>query len=417
MVASVQAIYPALPVVDARQEAYSLLAQLPAGKALQAEVLASLSDGSSVVKFADIPLRMSMNLPVAARVGDRLQLALISMQPRPTFALAPPAGAAPADPEPTVSSAGRLIGSMLQAFHQDNAPTALVGTSPLVPSPAAPAPQVAAALKDTLAFSGLFYESHLRQWVGGERPLTDLLREPQAAFGGGMPRQASPANASAGQSPPPAGRRDLPDAGKPAGSGGLARLFANAYAGVSEWTAKSRAATGLAAPESAPVGSLPPALPAQADATASARKMLDAPADAAALRHVEIGGEPARLISLQLNTLEHQHVAWHGELWPGAPMEWEISEHEADASAQAGEEGKSWQTVVRFELPALGPVAAAIRLTGGRLQMQVTAASDAAAAALRTHGAELAAALEAAGSPLELLAVKRQDQNHERPVR
>jgi hypothetical protein len=65
--------------------------------------------------------------------------------------------------------------------------------------------------------------------------------------------------------------------------------------------------------------------------------------------------------------------------------------------------------VVRFELPTLGVVAASIRLTGGRLQVQVRAAEEDTASLLRTHGNELASALDAAGSPLDQLTVKRDD--------
>lgn len=41
----------------------------------------------------------------------------------------------------------------------------------------------AAALKVAVSRSGLFYESHQAQWVAGERPLSELTQEPQAALG------------------------------------------------------------------------------------------------------------------------------------------------------------------------------------------------------------------------------------------
>lgn len=40
-------------------------------------------------------------------------------------------------------------------------------------------PAVAAELKQAIDSSGLFYESHLRDWSEGKRPLADLAREPQ----------------------------------------------------------------------------------------------------------------------------------------------------------------------------------------------------------------------------------------------
>jgi hypothetical protein len=65
---------------------------------------------------------------------------------------------------------------------------------------------------------------------------------------------------------------------------------------------------------------------------------------------------------------------------------------------------------VRFELPALGSVSATILLTGDRLQIQVRSTSDATVATLRNHGPELANALEAAGSRVDSLLIKQDEQ-------
>jgi hypothetical protein len=129
-------------------------------------------------------------------------------------------------------------------------------------------------------------------------------------------------------------------------------------------------------------------------------------ADAAA-RAETLDSESVRMISLQLDTLEQQRVVWQGELWPGQLMEWEVTK-DAPHSKVADAE-RSWQSVVRFELPTLGAVAASIRLTDGRLQVQVRAAYEGTALLLRAHGDELATALDAAGSPLDLLTVKRDE--------
>ncbi|MEN9864719.1 MAG: hypothetical protein RL748_309, partial [Pseudomonadota bacterium] len=77
----------------------------------------------------------------------------------------------------SLSSAGQLINSLLQAGQ--SAPRAIVGQNAIVPAPDTGSQEVAAALHDTLAYSGLFYESHVSEWVDGKRPITELLREPQ----------------------------------------------------------------------------------------------------------------------------------------------------------------------------------------------------------------------------------------------
>lgn len=77
------------------------------------------------------------------------------------------------------STTGRLISTLLLSAQQQGAPAALLGKTAIVPEPGAPPQKVAAALQDTLAYSGLFYESHVHEWVDGKRPMTELLREPQ----------------------------------------------------------------------------------------------------------------------------------------------------------------------------------------------------------------------------------------------
>lgn len=115
-----------------------------------------------------------------------------------------------------------------------------------------------------------------------------------------------------------------------------------------------------------------------------------------------------QLIPLQLDTLENQRVLWRGELWPGQPLEWEISKDAPQGGDPATPDAEpSWQSVVRFELPLLGKVSGAIRLVGQRLQMQLRTETDAAALALRAHGPQLSDALSATGSPLDFLTVKR----------
>jgi hypothetical protein len=123
----------------------------------------------------------------------------------------------------------------------------------------------------------------------------------------------------------------------------------------------------------------------------------------------DIQPEAATIINQQLNALEHQRVQWHGELWPGMPMEWEISEdRESSGRATDGPES-SWSSQVRFSLPTLGDISASIRLTGDRVHVQIDTGDEAIAGVLRTESPSLADALAAAGSPLESFLVKRHD--------
>lgn len=326
--APVAAALPIAALGDPSQESLRRLTALETGKAFQAQVLSRLGNGEFVVGIADTAARMA--LPDGARVGDQLSLTLIAREPRPLFMLERPA----AQDAAVFSPAARLIAGLLQ-----NGPAtqpALPGLAPLARSADAlqPAP-LETALKDSLAFSGLFYESHVAEWANGARPMAQLLREPQM--------QAAHVKA--------------PDAGS-----------------------DLRSYQSVAAADGAP-----PRPVAGMD--------LDA----------------GRLITQQLDTLENRSVTWHGELFPGQPMQWEVREetgHSGSGAADPAE--RSWQSVLRFELPSLGRVAATLQLHGGRLQLAVQAGSDNAAATLRAQGGTLADAMQAAGLPLDLMTVRHE---------
>ena len=329
-------VAPALPIAalgDPSQEGLRRLTALETGKAFQAQVLSRLGNGEFVVGIADTAARMA--LPDGARVGDRLSLTLIAREPRPLFMLERPA----AQDAAVLSPAARLINGLLQnSAATQSAPSTLPGLAPLAPSADAlrPAP-LEAALKDSLAFSGLFYESHVAEWANGARPLAQLMREPQM---------------QAAQVKPPDAASEL-------------RSYQAA-----------------------------------------------APADGAPRPVSGMDIDAGRLITQQLDTLEQRSVAWQGELFPGQPMQWEVREVREDTKRDGAAVGspaeRSWQSVLRFELPALGKVAATLQLHGGRLQLAMQAGSDSSAAALRMQGGALADALQAAGLPLDLMTVRHE---------
>ncbi|EGF30310.1 hypothetical protein IMCC9480_1724 [Oxalobacteraceae bacterium IMCC9480] len=298
-----ESLYPTARIGDAREDANARLSQLALGQKVQGTVESLLDDGSFIVKLADTAVRA--NLPQGSKVGDQLQMTLVGTEPRATFLLEGESGAAPA----TFSPTARLIDSL----QQHSTATALLGKTPLVNSGAAPPAQIATALQSALGNSGIFYESHVQQWANGERPLADVLREPQNINA----RTASP--------------------------------------------------------------------------------------DAA------LNPDTARIVNLQLNTLDIPRVQWQGEVWPGQPMEWEVSEQPQQTPDDEAPE-RNWQSVVRFDLPTLGRVAATITLVGDHVQVQVRTADPASAQTLRLHGAQLSEALAAAGSTLDLLTVRQDEQ-------
>jgi hypothetical protein len=347
-----------LPVGDPRQQAFQRALAGQVGQSMQSEVVAKLADGTYVVRVADMAARMP--LPPGAQPGSQIQMTLVALTPRPTFQVATAQGnlafaeAGPA-PEATgpqagplaylegkeaaaltrasallakaavatraggadganasLSPAGKAIGDVLAAAAKAEHPaTAAIGRTPLLPAAAADAGRIAAALRQGLETSGLFYESHVAEWAAGGRTLTELAAEPQAR--GAMPSALAP--------------------------------------------------------------------------------------------------DTAQFINLQLGAHEQGRVAWQGQLWPGQDLRWEIAHDPDDTVDRDGREAAPddadaapWQSRLRLRFGTLGEVDARIVLSGDQLHIRLDAGPDA-GARLRAAEARLAAALDAAGTPLTTLAI------------
>jgi hypothetical protein len=84
--------------------------------------------------------------------------------------------------QPRFSATATLLASLTPKTAQTNVPAQIRSPAPLIPgAPDRPA-VLAAALRDAISLSGLFYESHLEQWSNGALPLEALKQEPQAAL-------------------------------------------------------------------------------------------------------------------------------------------------------------------------------------------------------------------------------------------
>ena len=115
------------------------------------------------------------------------------------------------------------------------------------------------------------------------------------------------------------------------------------------------------------------------------------------------------MIHQQLHALEQRQVTWHGELWPGHRIEWQVSE-ERQPRGRSDESPPVWYSTVHFRLPLLGEISASLRLAGDRVGIDVQARSPQVATLLMAHRNALAEALDAAGSPLDYLQVKHDEE-------
>ncbi|WP_051971770.1 flagellar hook-length control protein FliK [Massilia sp. 9096] len=233
-----------LPIGDPRQQAFQRALSTQLGQSMQAEVLSRLNDGSFVVRVADQTARMP--LPPGAEPGQQVPLTLVALNPRPTFQVDTGKGPAFAEAAPapqdgahaagagqaplaylegkdaaalsrtsallaqtralaqvpagsvdggnaSISRTGQLLGEVIAAAQNAGAAGAgAIARAPLLGAATQDAGQIAAALKEGIDKSGLFYESHVAEWAQGARTLGELAAEPQAR---GMPSPTEPAAA------------------------------------------------------------------------------------------------------------------------------------------------------------------------------------------------------------------------------
>jgi hypothetical protein len=177
---AVARIVPVQPVSGSTQrwapspETFLGLDALSVGQPVLARVLSN-SQSEATVLIGAQPVRME--LPVKVAAGDTLQLVFSGRNPHPVFLLA--AVDRPPHVATHFSGAALLLGELMTLSRDKQAPAAVHGQNPLLDeAPLYPA-ILSIGLKSALSKSGLFYESHLGDWMNGSYPLAGLLQEPQ----------------------------------------------------------------------------------------------------------------------------------------------------------------------------------------------------------------------------------------------
>jgi hypothetical protein len=346
---------PTLPVGDPRQQAFARALAGLVGQSLSADVMTKLPDGSFVVRVNDMAARMP--LPPGALVGTQVSLSLVSLTPRPTFQV--------------------RTGQGTPAFAEAGPPLA-EGADPHASPLAYLEGKNAAALARTAAL--LAGTRGLAQLPGGG---ADGANASISTAGKALGDVVAAAQQAGTQASAAVGRTPLLD-GPSADAGALAQalrdgieksgLFYESH--VAEWADGTRSRADLALEPQAR-GMPPPTNP-----------------------------DTAQLINLQLNAHEQGKVAWQGQLWPGQDLHWEV-EREASGRQDGGEgeSGATWQSSLRLRFGALGEVAARVVLAGDQLHIRLDAPDAGIKGLLDAHGARLAQALDAAGTPLATLAI------------
>ena len=313
-----------------------------------------------------------IKLPEGTRTGDLLRMVYVSDDPRPTFALLRiDRGGEP--PASRLSDAGKLL-SMLQEFETASGKPAVGESAPVFPARMPETLPAATLLREALALSGLFYESHQAEWVLGTRSTAQLQREPQGRL---TPLPAR--SASEGTEALPLAHADHADSPEAAGR---------------------RPETGAEDPL-VPMRELPQRNQSGAPALESAGR--NDPADAGQAARSPAHPDSYPIIRQQLNALETGLVEWRGMIWPGQALEWQVSERHGEsgnpqeAAAQGGATPRTWRTELRLRLPNVGQIVARIELDAQGAKLRVVSDSAQQARQLRVEAPVLAHRLGAAG--------------------
>ncbi|HSH71466.1 MAG TPA: flagellar hook-length control protein FliK [Methylophilaceae bacterium] len=120
----------------------------------------------------------------------------------------------------------------------------------------------------------------------------------------------------------------------------------------------------------------------------------------------------AALMSQQLAILENQRMSWHGEVWPGQKMAWDVYLQErgdADAkytsSEQPSDEDAPISSELTLHLPHLGKVSAHLSLIDGRMRVNIMAEQPQTLDTLKSQRLSLAEAIGKNGQQLDALTV------------
>ncbi|WP_345812151.1 flagellar hook-length control protein FliK [Paraburkholderia sp. PREW-6R] len=275
-----------------------------------------------------------------------------------------------------------------------------------VAAAAVPVAALAAALEQTVGESGLFYESHLAQWLAGQRSPATLASEPQnrlVAASAQLPldwaSDADDASATNASARPAAASTGLPNGASESAAARNVPSIPNAQA--ARIVAGEVLANSLSDLNGNP-------------AHVSVHNAAAQPADSGASQNSQsmaaaVHPATAPLVRQQLDLLATGQFRWSGEAWPGARLDWTIEqdgdEWDRSGGGAASEDDQPWRTRLTLSLPTLGTVDAELTLTGMRLVARVQA-SPGGAARLAMQGENFRQRLAAAGVELSGLTIR-----------
>ena len=350
------------------------LVELRPGQAFSARIQEVLPENTYKALVAGHSLTLA--LPQGAKAGDTLELVVVDRTPRLVVAqLASQTSPGEAATGATtyqftnLSRTAQLIGALLARDGTPPPPAALTPGQPLLAAASTDSAKLAADLAPQLAKavgqSGLFYEAHQVQWVMGQRPMTDLLDEPQAK-----------------------------------------------HAPVESGSVRGQESGRLAAGTVSPARSAEPARPMAAAqnlfGSEETRQQTSTTTTTTADPAKIVPEELRPLVQQQLDAAATQRLSWHGEVWPGQSLNWQIEPDDQQTGDGQSEAERGWNTSLRLITPRLGEIDARLSLTSQGARITIATPTGASAADLLKAAPSLETSMAAAGVPLLSLQVRHE---------
>lgn len=386
----------------------ALRPQLPGlrpGEFVSVYVLNNLPTGRYHVLVKDQLL--DLNLPNNAQPGETLELKVERTEGRLQFSIPNPVPTNAAPASVSLSPTAQLLSNTLQKI-QTQEPAHLTSTQPLTDSTPEAAP-LAENLRQTIRDSGLFYESHQQQWVQGQKPLADLLREPQAGMQRNDPSLVDAKTPALTQDTvsrllqtlETADIEKLPE---------VLRDLARSVKDSANLAAPSHPAAPLGTTgnnngveESLPSQRLQQKMESMAGLAPVKSLLTSVDSDLAMpsqggqeLSRVIARPEAQHLVQQQLQALETHHLMWQGQVWPGQSLDWEIVGHREEEAKTGDSDPTHWTTRLALDLPNLGRVVARLQLNQGQVNLTFMAENQETVAAMRQNQERLRVQFESA---------------------
>jgi len=122
---------------------------------------------------------------------------------------------------------------------------------------------------------------------------------------------------------------------------------------------------------------------------------------------------PTTMLFQQLAILENQRLSWHGEVWPGQAMAWDVYEqrvpHEHGEQGNQQDDGKrAIASEMTLDFPNLGKISVKLSMLDGRMRIHMTGDTPTTLTLLQQQKLHLAEAISKNGQALDGITVARE---------